>query len=41
MSKQDTMQADTKVWADPTQNMKGSFVHVAVVGKPVGREVFK
>ena len=41
MSKQDTMQASTKVWADITQNMKGSFVHVAVVGKPGGREFFK
>ena len=30
MSKQDTMQADSKVWADPTQNLKGFFVIVAV-----------
>ena len=41
MSKQDTLQADSMVWADPTQNLKGSFVNVAVVGKPVGREVVK
>ena len=41
MSKQDTVQADSKVWADPAQNLKGLFVNVAVVGKPVGRAFFK
>ena len=41
MTKQDTVQADSKVWADPTQNMKGSLVNVVAVGKPGGREFFK